>query len=117
MLALASDRLARALSVDSVFESARARCDGWASAHPDARVPRWISSLVGCPLCTGWWISLGVSAVAPGRHRLLRGIAVAGAQVMLSLAERLVSEEGRVAIEHADLLEEAPPEAVLTAAQ
>jgi hypothetical protein len=45
-----------------------------------------------------------VSLVAPGRHRLLRGVAVAGAQVVLALSERLISEEGRVAIHSADLV-------------
>jgi hypothetical protein len=53
-------------------------------------------------VCTGWWSSLLLSMVWPGRCRFRRGLSVAGAQVLLTLAERLVSEQGRVAIRQAD---------------
>ena len=38
----------------------------------------------------------------PGPLRLCRGLSVAGSQVMITLAERLVSEQGRAAIHEAD---------------
>ena len=107
VLALAAARLARAVSVDEVAEPARRRLAGWATDHDDTGVASWANRLVRCPVCTGWWISLGVSLVAPGRSRLLRGVAVAGAQVALTLGERLVSEGGRVAINRAAALESA----------
>jgi hypothetical protein len=37
--------------------------------------------------------------------RFRRGLSVAGAQVMITLAARLVSEEGRAAVREADDLE------------
>jgi hypothetical protein len=112
VLALAADRLARAISVDEVSEPLRRRCHAWAATRRDSVGPHWVTRLLDCPLCTGWWVSLAVSLAAPGRRRLLRGAAVSGAQVMLSLAERLVSEEGRVAIERADLLGDAVDDTV-----
>ena len=114
VLALASSRLARAVSVDEVAAPARGRVSAWASRCGHRGFPKWLDRLICCPLCTGWWFSIAISLVAPGRQRLLRGVSVAGAQVMLSLGERLVSEEGRAAIEHADLLHDvvaAPDEA------
>ena len=110
VLGLAATRVARAISVDEISAPARRRVGAWASARRDVSVRRWIAALLDCPLCTGWWVSLGVSLVAPGDRRLRRGGAVAGAQVLLSLAERLVSEEGRVAIERAHLLGDATAE-------
>ena len=102
MLALASTRLARAVSTDSVTQPARDRLAVWAEGPERPGWRMWAMELVHCPLCVGWWMSLGVSLVAPGRHRVLRGIAVAGVQVIFSLAERLVSEEGRAFISVAD---------------
>ena len=107
VLALAAARLARAVSVDEVAEPARRRLEGWAADRDDAGIASWANRLVRCPVCTGWWISLGVSLAAPGRSKLLRGVAVAGAQVALTFAERLVSEGGRVAINRAAALESA----------
>jgi hypothetical protein len=107
VLALAASRLARAVSVDEITAPARGRVSQWASRCGHRGLPRWLDRLICCPLCTGWWFSMAVSLLAPGRQRVLRGVSVAGAQVMLSLAERLVSEEGRAAIQEADLLHEA----------
>ena len=61
-----------------------------------------MADFVKCPVCTGWWASLAASALWPGHHRLRRGISVAGAQVLVTLAERLVSEQGRVAVTQAE---------------
>jgi len=38
--------------------------------------------------------------------RVRRGIAAAGVQVLITLAERLISEQGRAAIHRADLADE-----------
>lgn len=106
VLGLAAARLARAVSVDEIGQPLRDRVN----ERTDGSVNRWATSLVGCPVCTGWWFSLVVSLLARGRHRVLRGVAVAGMQVLISLVERLVSEEGRAAVHqanHAEVLDEA----------
>lgn len=105
MVALAAARIARAISVDEVSAGVRGRISALAE-RPSAGT-RWhtLDRLVGCPLCVGWWASLAVSLVTPGRHRLLRGVAAAGVQVLLALAERWVSEQGRTAIHVANSAE------------
>jgi hypothetical protein len=82
VIALAAGRLARAISVDQIAE------------------------LLRCPVCVGWWTSLATSFAWPGRMRVRRGIAAAGVQVLMTLAERLISEQGRAAISRADLADE-----------
>lgn len=107
VIALAADRLARAISIDDISEPLRDRVDRWAGRASSERQRRRrakVAELVHCPVCVGWWTSLLASAAWPGRMRMRRGVAVAGAQVVLTLAARLVSEQGRVAIEHADLV-------------
>jgi hypothetical protein len=106
VLALASERLARAISIDEITAPGRARLSRWAEADGESRARSWIVQLVHCPMCVGWWTSVGISLVTPGRHRVLRGAAVAGVQVPLALAERLISEEGRLAIHTANHAEE-----------
>jgi hypothetical protein len=105
VLGLASNRLARAVAVDEITSPLRRGVRRWAAARPDDRLASKLAELLSCPVCTGWWTSLGVSLVAPGRARVRRGVAVAGVQVMLSLAERLVSERGREAIHDAETAE------------
>lgn len=56
-------------------------------------------------MCVGWKTSIAVSLSAPGERRLHGGVTVAGAQVLLRLAERLVPERGRAAIHEADIVE------------
>jgi hypothetical protein len=104
VLSLAASRLARAVSVDQITAPLRERVSAHAAVRDTAGWRR-IDELVHCPVCTGWWTSLAVSLVAPGRRRVLRGVSVAGMQVVLSLAERWISEEGRAAIVNADLVE------------
>ena len=112
VIALAADRIARAISSDAITEGWRERLARAATSNNGDRshraVARWISELVHCPVCTGWWTSLALSALWPGGLRLRRGLSVAGAQVLLTLAERLVSEIGRAAIHQADHLERLP---------
>ena len=105
MIGLAAARVARAVSCDEVTAPLRdrlARAARAAHGGGSGRVVRWLSELVHCPVCTGWWTSLALSAMWPGQLRLRRGLSVAGAQVLITLAERLVSEQGRVAIHEAD---------------
>jgi hypothetical protein len=109
VIAFAADRVARALSVDSISEPIRRRVRR-APEEPGGgagRVRRFLADLLDCPVCTGWWSSLGLSMMWPGRYRLRRGVAVAGVQVVLALAERLISEEGRIAVHRAQLTDEA----------
>jgi hypothetical protein len=106
VIALAANRLARAIAVDEITEPLRSRVERWAGTGGDGPpVQQQIAKLVKCPVCVGWWASLAISLGWPGRMRLRRGVAVAGAQVLLSLAERLVSERGRGATHHADRAE------------
>jgi hypothetical protein len=101
VLALASSRLTRAISLDEITSPLRDRLG--TKARGGGPVWSWAHRLLSCPACLGWWVSLAVSLSVPGRHRLLRGASVAGGQVFLALLERLVSEEGRAAIHGADL--------------
>lgn len=110
VLALASNRLARAITVDEITEPARARSIAWGQQHLPAAAQQRLVQLIQCPVCMGWWTSILLSVVTPGRRRLRRGMAVAGAQVLLSLAERLVSERGRAAIDEARLVHQAADE-------
>jgi hypothetical protein len=109
VIALAAGRIARAVSIDEISAPLRDRLDrpSPGATGAAARVRGRVADLVHCPVCTGWWSSLLLSLVWPGNHRLRRGLSVAGAQVMLTLAERLVSEQGRVAIRQAD--DDQPP--------
>ena len=98
MLALAATRLARVISIDEITAPVRARMEAWAGEPSSPKWRTWSLELVRCPVCVGWWTSLGISLAAPGRNRLLRGVSVAGLQVLVALAERLISEEGRAAV-------------------
>jgi hypothetical protein len=106
VIALAAQRLARVISTDAITAPLRRRVDDLAAranGRVSARAARALAELLACPVCTGWWSSLAVSAAWPGRARFRRGLSVAGMQVLLALVERLVSEHGRSAIHVADI--------------
>ena len=110
VIALAASRIARAVSVDEISaglreQLARAAERKRGSALGD-RARRSLADLVACPVCTGWWASIVASMLWPGRFRVRRGVSVAGLQVLLTFAERLVSERGRAAVTQADQLAE-----------
>jgi hypothetical protein len=105
VLALGANRLARAISVDEITAPARAAAARWTDGHLPAGAAKRLQDLVECPVCVGWWTSIAVSLWAPGERRVQRGVTVAGAQVLLTLAERLVSERGRAAIHEAEIAE------------
>jgi hypothetical protein len=108
VIGLAAARVARAISCDEITVALRRRLDHASASSEDGHrraLARWSSNLVHCPVCTGWWASLALSALWPGPMRFRRGLSVAGAQVIITLAERLVSEEGRAAVREADDLE------------
>ena len=106
VIGFAASRIARAISIDEISAHWRERIASSAERANGAsisdRARRALADLVGCPVCTGWWTSIATSVLWPGRHRIRRGFAVAGVQVLLTFAERLVSEQGRVAVEQAD---------------
>jgi hypothetical protein len=104
VIALAAERVARAISIDEVSAGWRKRIQNRAQAASgsSSRAQRWAADMIGCPVCTGWWSSLALSLLWPGRFRVRRGLAVAGAQVILTFAERLVSEQGRLVIQQAE---------------
>ena len=106
VIAFAANRVARALSIDSISSPIRQRLrpdptQAWAR---EGRARQFTAELLDCPVCTGWWSSLVLSMMWPGSYRLRRALAVAGVQVVLSLAERLVSEEGRIAVREAQVV-------------
>ena len=103
MLAFAASRVTRAISLDEISAPLRERFE--ARAERGGTVLTWANKLLTCPLCVGWWVSLALSFALPGRYRLVRGASIAGAQALMALGERLVSEEGRAAIHGADLVE------------
>ena len=107
VLALASNRLARAVTVDEITGPTRERLLAWTGSRLPAAGQERLEQLVNCPVCMGWWTSIGLSLLTPGPRRVRRGMAVAGAQVLLTLAERLVSERGRAAVHEAELVEAA----------
>jgi hypothetical protein len=98
VLGLAATRLARVVSIDEITAPMRGRMEEWADGASAPTWRKWSLELVRCPVCVGWWASLGISLAAPGRHRVLRGMSVAGLQVLFALLERLISEEGRAAV-------------------
>jgi hypothetical protein len=101
VIALAAARVARAISVDGITEPLRDRLRGRAASDGDGKLQKaseLLVDLVCCPVCVGWWASLTMSALWPGGNRLRRGVSVAGAQVMITFAERLLSEQGRLAV-------------------
>src|SRR5690349_11682951 len=104
VIALAAERVARAVSIDDVSAGWRQRMQsrGESAGGSSNRLQRWVSEMITCPVCTGWWASLTLSMLWPGRYRVRRGLAVAGAQVILTFAERLVSEQGRLVIQQAE---------------
>jgi Protein of unknown function (DUF1360) len=105
VIALAAARVARAISVDEITEPLRNRLDHWAASERsgDQQARDRLAEFMRCPVCVGWWTSLAISLAWPGQMRLRRGIAAAGAQVLMTLAERLISEQGRAAIHRADV--------------
>lgn len=58
VIGLAAFRLYRIAGVDSITEPIHGRLN--ASRH---RVGMWLSELVGCPWCIGFWASLGLTAL------------------------------------------------------
>jgi Protein of unknown function (DUF1360) len=105
VIALAAARVARAISVDDITAPLRNRLTERAASEGDGKYHRarqLLVDLICCPVCVGWWASLTMSAMWPGGNRLRRGVSVAGAQVMLTLAERLVSEQGRLAVQEVE---------------
>ena len=108
VIALAASRIARAVSVDEISAGFREQLTRSAEREIGSkfrdRGRRLLADLIGCPVCTGWWASIGLSLLWPGRFRMRRGLSVAGLQVLLTFAERLVSEQGRAAVAEADQL-------------
>jgi hypothetical protein len=106
VIALGAQRIARAISTDEITAPIRERLDRWAGDATGTAygpVAQRLSELVRCPVCTGWWTSLAMSAMWPGTARMRRGISVAGLQVIFTLLERLLSERGRASIHEADI--------------
>jgi hypothetical protein len=109
VIGLAAARVTRAIAIDDISEPLRDRLQRAAreATGSSQRALQLLADLVCCPVCLGWWTSLALSTIWPGRNRLRRAMSVAGAQVLITLAERLVSEQGRLAVRE---VEEGPAE-------
>lgn len=97
IVGLAAYRLARAVSVDTITDPARA----WlyeAAYGPDGEAEggwgwRWIYGLLSCGYCCGFWISLGLYALwvnAGGSRPFVAAVAVAGAASILFGLDRVM---------------------------
>lgn len=88
-VALASFRVTRLVTSDTIADAPRHAVERWAYSVPPPSARREIATLVSCNYCAGWWVTLLV--LAGWRFRLTRPLveafAVAGAQALLSAAD------------------------------
>jgi hypothetical protein len=85
---LAAYRLARLVSVDDITEPLRTKVTDWLVGN-GGTYHRKLAELIGCPHCSGVWISFGVIAVAPyvvpGWKQIIRpALAVAAIESILA---------------------------------
>jgi hypothetical protein len=103
VVAGAAARVARAISIDDIAAPLRDRLKRVADEDEGGRWTRQLArDLVCCRVCIGWWASLATSALWPGGNRVRRGVSVAGGQVLITRAERLVCEQGRLAVQQVE---------------
>lgn len=98
VLGFAAYRATQLVVHDSIFDGLRDRIDAW---HMDGirpgrsnRLRTFVKNLIGCPYCTGWWLSLVTLAVflfvtgrwhdAPVLVHAIEFWAVAGVQALLN---------------------------------
>ncbi len=101
LVGLASYRLARALSLDTITDPFR----GWLHRHayrvarakpgtvepvvvPKSKPWAWAYSLASCPFCNSWWLALGVSAAWFGEWSMAFAVAAVASAGIASVLVR-----------------------------
>lgn len=95
VVALASFRLTRLVTSDTLTETPRRAVQRWALTQRMAERPSLkLDELVGCNYCAGWWVTLAVLAAwrVPLFRPLVRAFAAAGAQALLSATDVYLHE-------------------------
>lgn len=95
VVALAGYRLARAVSVDDITKPIRDLLYRWTYGElPPKRYRVFLLDLIGCPVCSGWWITITLGLVASAQltdapliQHLLLAVAAAGGQCWLTVRE------------------------------
>jgi len=57
-LGFAAYRATQLVVWDSILDGWRTRLELWHAAKHESRVRTFVRDLVGCPYCTGWWLSM-----------------------------------------------------------
>lgn len=88
-IVLASFRLTRLVTSDTIADGPRNAVERWALQVPPGRKRREIATLVTCNYCAGWWVTLLVLAAwrVPLFRPAVRAFGAAGAQALLSAAD------------------------------
>lgn len=94
VLALAAYRATQLFVHDTIADPIRDRIHAWHARRPESAARAWVTALISCVYCTGWWLSgvaLAAYLTATGGWGeapwLVHGIewfAVAGAAVLLN---------------------------------
>lgn len=58
ILGLASYRAVQLIVWDTIGDPLRARLELWHAAKFESGVRTFVRNLIGCPYCTGWWVSM-----------------------------------------------------------
>lgn len=58
ILGLASYRATQLVVHDSIGDGLRDRIELWHARKSESRIRTFVRSLIGCPYCSGWWLSL-----------------------------------------------------------
>jgi hypothetical protein len=96
VVAFAGYRLARAVSVDDITKECRDLLYRWTyeTGEPPKNYRRFLVDLIGCPICTGWWITITIGLICSSQLidgplvlHLLLAVSAAGGQCWLTLRE------------------------------
>jgi len=95
---LATFRLARILSKDTISDQLRAIPGRWAAGKDKYTWQWYLAEWINCPFCTGVWIAAGIAFLAAGKtdrkSYVLNLFAIAGGQTLLTmLTERGIYDE------------------------
>ena len=58
VLGFAAYRATQLVVFDSILDGAREKLEMWHAAKFDSKVRTFFRDLIGCPYCSGWWLSL-----------------------------------------------------------
>lgn len=63
LLGLASYRATQLVVWDTIGDPLRLRLKVWRARKEASKVRAFLDNLIGCPYCTGWWLSMITGAV------------------------------------------------------